>query len=335
MADDGSGWTHDDTGIDERGLDLGQRLRLTAQVNSIKTTAQQIADLFAEVDGLHLGIDEFLERRARLGDLFVELNDLSSAVTKLFGLSSAQQRMYHYLIPRVGEQVSAAELGGVSCIWEWARRLRELRVEKGFQIQAGPTTEVAEGMYKLVALAADEEQASRWQIRNEVRRMPGSGLSRCLEYLRRIYPAVASKEDLAYVARINEWSRRMRELAEAGWPLVSSNDDPTLPPGSYRLDSPVRGPARKRRAIALRHQLLERDNWTCQKCGATPFNTSGTKLEVHHRRHVQHGGDNAEENLITLCSFCHAGVHTVENGTTADELLEPDKDPWGGEESAT
>jgi ATP-dependent DNA helicase RecQ len=53
----------------------------------------------------------------------------------------------------------------------------------------------------------------------------------------------------------------------------------------------------------LRHQVLRRDGWRCQSCGAR-FN-----LEVHHQAFRSHSGDDSEENLITLCTACHAAVH--------------------------
>jgi 5-methylcytosine-specific restriction endonuclease McrA len=54
----------------------------------------------------------------------------------------------------------------------------------------------------------------------------------------------------------------------------------------------------------LRLAILRRDRWMCQCCGARQC------LEVHHQqRRSQLGGD-AEENLITLCSACHARTHS-------------------------
>ncbi len=53
----------------------------------------------------------------------------------------------------------------------------------------------------------------------------------------------------------------------------------------------------------LHRQVLERDNWRCQSCGAL------SNLEVHHRQFRSHSGADSEENLITLCAGCHAKVH--------------------------
>ncbi|MGO9108213.1 MAG: HNH endonuclease [Thermoguttaceae bacterium] len=54
---------------------------------------------------------------------------------------------------------------------------------------------------------------------------------------------------------------------------------------------------------SLRQQVLRRDGWRCQSCGTM------TNLEVHHREFRSHSGADLEENLITLCTACHARVH--------------------------
>jgi len=53
----------------------------------------------------------------------------------------------------------------------------------------------------------------------------------------------------------------------------------------------------------LRQQILRRDGWRCQCCGAM------SNLEVHHREFRSHSGADSEENLITLCAACHARTH--------------------------
>ena len=53
----------------------------------------------------------------------------------------------------------------------------------------------------------------------------------------------------------------------------------------------------------LRRQVLHRDGWRCQSCGAR------SNLEVHHQEFRSHSGDDSEQNLITFCSACHAAVH--------------------------
>jgi len=59
----------------------------------------------------------------------------------------------------------------------------------------------------------------------------------------------------------------------------------------------------------LRQLVLERDNWTCQKCGAT---TETAQLHVHHiipyaQNKMQ---ANDPDNCITFCKSCHKEVHS-------------------------
>jgi ATP-dependent DNA helicase RecQ len=53
----------------------------------------------------------------------------------------------------------------------------------------------------------------------------------------------------------------------------------------------------------LRQQVLRRDGWRCQSCGTM------SNLEVHHKEFRSQAGDDSDQNLITLCVRCHAGVH--------------------------
>jgi 5-methylcytosine-specific restriction endonuclease McrA len=53
----------------------------------------------------------------------------------------------------------------------------------------------------------------------------------------------------------------------------------------------------------LRQQVLRRDSWRCQSCGAM------SNLEVHHKQFRSHSGPDSKENLITLCTRCHADIH--------------------------
>jgi len=54
---------------------------------------------------------------------------------------------------------------------------------------------------------------------------------------------------------------------------------------------------------SLWQQVLRRDGWRCQSCGAM------SNLEIHHKQFRSHSGDNSEQNLITLCTTCHASAH--------------------------
>jgi len=53
----------------------------------------------------------------------------------------------------------------------------------------------------------------------------------------------------------------------------------------------------------LHRRVLERDGWRCQGCG------SMQRLQVHHLKRRSHMGSDVEQNLITLCAWCHERAH--------------------------
>jgi len=62
---------------------------------------------------------------------------------------------------------------------------------------------------------------------------------------------------------------------------------------------------------SLRLQVLRRDGWRCQSCGAM------SNLQIHHKLFRSQSGEDSEDNLITLCVSCHEGVH-LRRETAAD-----------------
>jgi 5-methylcytosine-specific restriction endonuclease McrA len=53
----------------------------------------------------------------------------------------------------------------------------------------------------------------------------------------------------------------------------------------------------------VRNQVLERDGWRCQDCGAMK------DLQVHHMKPRSQLGGDVVHNLITLCANCHGKRH--------------------------
>lgn len=64
-----------------------------------------------------------------------------------------------------------------------------------------------------------------------------------------------------------------------------------------------------------RLEIMQRDNFTCQKCGNGL--TSGVPLNVHH--YVYHKGylpwEYPDKDLITLCRDCHHKLHEDKHNT--------------------
>jgi hypothetical protein len=53
-----------------------------------------------------------------------------------------------------------------------------------------------------------------------------------------------------------------------------------------------------------RKQVLKRDGYECQHCGA-----SDTVLQAHHKTPISEGGGHELSNLETVCRSCHASEH--------------------------
>jgi len=61
---------------------------------------------------------------------------------------------------------------------------------------------------------------------------------------------------------------------------------------------------RKALSIRKRFFVMKRDSFTCVKCGASGL---GIRLEVDHKIPISQGGNDALDNLQTLCFKCNRG----------------------------
>jgi len=69
----------------------------------------------------------------------------------------------------------------------------------------------------------------------------------------------------------------------------------------------------------MRSEVLKRDNYTCQACGARGIISDD--LEVHHIVPVSKGGECLDpENLITLCKKCHRKTFRIGYGIFRGQL---------------
>ena len=70
---------------------------------------------------------------------------------------------------------------------------------------------------------------------------------------------------------------------------------------------PNKNPNRKPISGKTRINVLERDDYTCQMCGATV--EDGVKLHIDHIIPVSKGGTNDTDNLQVLCHKCNLAKH--------------------------
>lgn len=131
---------------------------------------------------------------------------------------------------------------------------------------------------------------------------------------------VVTTQQIREIAQISDYQRRIRELRdEEGMQIRSHIDRHDLKPGEYILETLDRLPAIERGiSPQLRNEILERNGYTCQLCGAgpgdpDPFNP-GRKVRLHidHIVPISQGGADDKSNLRVLCSACNHGRANIQ-----------------------
>jgi hypothetical protein len=265
--------------------------------------------------------------------IFQNLRELGKSLISKKDASSARDRILFYFrkYPRI--VINGDELLVVSAIQEYARRVRELRVQFGWSIINGITAKemAAENEfplesidvskmkpddYLLLSEGEDRDAAHRWNIANEIRKRKDGVRAKILEYFKQNVGKPVTGEELRYVANDKtEWARRVRELrTEFGWPIETKNTGrPDLHVGSYVLESLRQSPEHDRQIPdPVRGTVLRRDKYQCVQCrwSYRDWNRDDPRhLELHHKKEHAKGGENTEENLITICTVCHDDIH--------------------------
>jgi hypothetical protein len=253
--------------------------------------------------------------------------DLGVSAASRFGIegASAFERIRVYLVQNEGRPVSGDELQVVSGISEYARRVRELRVEHGYLIVSGSSKSADAGVdlspdeYLLVSAQPDQDAARRWKIANRIRQMPGSATDRLFAFLKENVGFVVTTEELAYVAKdARSFARRVRELRTEQGFIISTkfSGRPDLRVGQYVLETLDRRvePHDRRVENEVERAVYARDASRCRACGWSRQDASVNSpryLELHHLTPHASGGANSVENLLVLCSKCHDEVHAA------------------------
>ncbi|CAI1019314.1 HNH endonuclease [compost metagenome] len=314
--------------------------------NEPETLRKQLLELI--VDFEHKLLDESLrEQVLALVPANHLLRDLGSSLVNDESCNSARERILAYLLKYPRTVIHGDELMVVAGISEYARRIRELRVQFGWPVLSGTTLKemvdqnevtleelqasalscLKTDVYAIMNVAQDREAALRWNEANVLRRSKASTKDKILSYLRKNVGRAVTGEELRYLANDSkEWARRTRELrTEDGWPIATKNSGrPELEVGSYLLEEDRQAEVHDRKIPdPVRVKVLERDLHECRNChwshDKKKNNDPRTFLELHHIHHHVDGGDNSVENLITLCNICHDDVHRKK--ITSDKLL--------------
>ena len=209
------------------------RLAMTDARDALNEAARRIEELITRND---VTVDEWQDVSAGVGLRMAMHREQMARVNDLLGLGNAQQRLLRYFQRHVGEVVSGAELSGVAGIAEWARRVRELRVEHGWPIESGvQRSSLRADEYVLLRPERDEALEAKWQLASRVRRQGGDVRSRLLDYLKAVSPDAADEDQLTYVSNARAWPSEVEKLRAEGWDVRSCKEEPDLASGTYRL----------------------------------------------------------------------------------------------------
>ncbi|HNQ34454.1 MAG TPA: HNH endonuclease [bacterium] len=291
----------------------------------------QLEELISNFE-LHLRAGELRPKVLALVSIFQGLRNLGKAIIPQKYASAARDRILYYFRKYPNVIINGDELLVVSGIQEYARRLRELRIQQGWAIASGVTIkdmcetesdEVPDDLkamkpddYVLLCDTQDRDAAYRWHLANTIRKERSSVRDKILKFMRASVGQGVTNEELRYVAGDKtEWARRVRELrTEFGWPIVTKTTGrPDLDIGVYVLQADRQSPEHDRTIPDdVRRHVMRRDGYKCTKCAWShaEWNPSDPRhLEIHHVKHHAKGGDNEEQNLTTLCIACHDAIH--------------------------
>lgn len=78
-------------------------------------------------------------------------------------------------------------------------------------------------------------------------------------------------------------------------------------PDAFAVKPPKKNKTNRCISYVMRYKVLTRDDYTCVKCGRSPANEKGVKLQVDHIKPYSKGGESVMNNLQTLCFECNIG----------------------------
>lgn len=301
---------------------MAKRIKVQTLISLINELNDKLKSFKVESGNLSLR-----EKVLRLVEINYKAKCLGVSAVVSHGLSekAAIERIKVYFQQNIGLVIKGEELEVVSGISEYARRIRQLRVEHGIKIISGASLtdnidlKMKPDEYFLADPKPDIDMARRWHVANRIRKQSGGAKSRILAFFKENVQKVLTNEELSYVSgNRKEFARRIRELrTEDGYAIATIfTGRPDLNSGEYVLLSADRVAVQHDRRIPteIQRQVYERDFNTCRNPLCRWNQLLWTRqypriLELHHIEHHAAGGLNNVENLIVLCNVCHDEVH--------------------------
>lgn len=148
-------------------------------------------------------------------------------------------------------------------------------------------------------------EASRAAVRKWLTESVGVGGRFTMQDLRHAIPGV------------EQIGRRMRDLrgADPPWKIASSQTDPSLPTGYYRLDEVGGDRMQRQRSARVRREVLEAASNRCQVCGIgvgeeyDEWPGEVARLQLGHWVPKDQGGSTTNRsNLRAECHRCNGGI---------------------------
>lgn len=117
-----------------------------------------------------------------------------------------------------------------------------------------------------------------------------------------------------YSSRFGSWRRALEAFVifmQDDDISTAHPDEPTMPELTPQNAKEASSTKKKRtsRSISfrMRFNILMRDGFACQSCGASPAKERGVELHVDHIIPWSKGGETIESNLQTKCKRCNLG----------------------------
>lgn len=127
----------------------------------------------------------------------------------------------------------------------------------------------------------------------------------------------------AYSRHFGSWTNALRAFVE--YINVESENaytrdeqplfDDIIPTSNTRIvypEVPTKHKTNREPNLKLRFMVMQRDNFKCCICGASPAKDPAIELHIDHIKPWSKGGETVIDNLQTLCSKCNLGKSDIE-----------------------